>query len=188
MNNNFNRNNNNSFNPGMGNMGGGFNPMGGFAGNPMGGNFGGFNNRGGMMGGGMRGGPGARGRGGMNNNMMMPMGGMPMGGMPGGMGGMPMNMGAMPGKLAYPNLRLVSPKAHEVTKWSVKVKLIRYQALAVSKACSHTSTLPSFQRIKQLELNGKIPTVLSDLEVQSNRSRRNSSLVYLLTAHCKQVF
>jgi hypothetical protein len=96
--NNFNRNN--SFNPGMGNMGGGFNaPMGGFPGNPMGGNFGGFNNRGGMMGG-MRGG-GMRGRGGMNNMMPgMPMGGMPMGGMPGGMGGMPMNMGQMlPGKI-----------------------------------------------------------------------------------------
>ena len=92
--NNFNRNN--SFSPGMGNMGGGFNaPMGGFPGNPMGGNFGGFNNRGGMMGG-MRGGPGMRGRGGMNNMMGgMPMGGLPMGGMAGAMGGMPMNMGQM---------------------------------------------------------------------------------------------
>ncbi|KAH8759749.1 hypothetical protein BGZ57DRAFT_614595 [Hyaloscypha finlandica] len=97
MNNNMNNfNRNNSFNPGMGNMGGGFNaPMGGFPGNPMGGNFGGFNNRGGMMGG-MRGGPGMRGRGGMNNMMGgMPMGGMPMGGMAGGMGGMPMNMSQM---------------------------------------------------------------------------------------------
>jgi hypothetical protein len=102
MNNNMNNfNRNNSFNPGMGNMGGGFNaPMGGFPGNPMGGNFGGFNNRGGMMGG-MRGGPGMRGRGGMNNMMGgMPMGGMPMGGMAGGMGGMPMNMSQMmPSKL-----------------------------------------------------------------------------------------
>jgi hypothetical protein len=97
MNNNMNNfNRNNSFNPGMGNMGGGFNaPMGGFPGNPMGGNFGGFNNRGGMMGG-IRGGPGMRGRGGMNNMMGgMPMGGMPMGGMAGGMGGMPMNMSQM---------------------------------------------------------------------------------------------
>jgi hypothetical protein len=69
--------------------------MGGFPGNPMGGNFGGFNNRGGMMGG-IRGGPGMRGRGGMNNMMGgMPMGGMPMGGMAGGMGGMPMNMSQM---------------------------------------------------------------------------------------------
>jgi hypothetical protein len=102
MNNNMNGNNfNRNFsNPGMGNMGGGFNsPMGGFPNNPMGGQFGGFNNRGGMMGG-MRGGPNMRGgRGGMGNGMMgaMPMGGMPMGGMAGGMGGMPMNMGQMGG-------------------------------------------------------------------------------------------
>jgi hypothetical protein len=95
----------------MGNMGGGFNPsMGGFPGNPMGGQFGGGFNRGGMMGG-MRGGPGGMrgGRGGMNNNMMggMPMGGMPMGSMTGGMGGMPMNMGQMGGGMpgmTSPNL------------------------------------------------------------------------------------
>ncbi|TVY21612.1 hypothetical protein LARI1_G000145 [Lachnellula arida] len=97
--NNFNRN---FSGPAMGNMGGGgFNSaMGGFQGNSMGNQFGGFNNRGGMMGG-MRGGPnGMRGgRGGMGNGMMggMPMGGMPMGGMPGGMGAMPMNMGQMGG-------------------------------------------------------------------------------------------
>jgi hypothetical protein len=98
-NNNFNRNF--SGGQGMGNMGGGFNPgMGGFQGNPMGGQFGGGFNRGGMMGNNMRGGPGGmRGRGGMTNNMMggMPMGGMAMGGMAGGMGGMPMNMGPMGG-------------------------------------------------------------------------------------------
>jgi len=89
--------------PPMGNMGGGFqSPMGGFQGNPMAGQFGGFN-RGGMMGG-MRGSSGGMrgGRGGMGNNMMagMPMGGMPMGGMAGGLGGMgPMNMGQMGGAM-----------------------------------------------------------------------------------------
>lgn len=98
MNNNMNQGNfNRNFSGAGGAMGGGFNsPMGGgFQGNPMGNQFGGFN-RGGMMGG-MRGGPGGMrgGRGGMGNGMMggMPMGGMPMGGM-GGMG-MPMNMGNM---------------------------------------------------------------------------------------------
>ncbi|RDW77424.1 hypothetical protein BP6252_05477 [Coleophoma cylindrospora] len=104
---NFNRN---FANQGMGNMGGGFQaPMGGFQGNPMANQFGGFN-RGGMMGA-MRSGPGGMrgGRGGMGNmNSMMPMGGMPMagmnGGMNGGMGGMAaMNMGqmgaAMPGMI-----------------------------------------------------------------------------------------
>jgi hypothetical protein len=114
--NNFNRN---FSNPGMGNMGGGFNPpMGGFQGNPMTGQFGGFNNRGGMMGG-IRGVPGGMrgGRGGMGNGMMggMPMGGMPMGGMTGGMtggmGGMPMNMsqmgGGMTGMIA-PNFQSLS--------------------------------------------------------------------------------
>ncbi|KAM3064964.1 hypothetical protein ACMFMF_011579 [Clarireedia jacksonii] len=90
---NFNRN----FSGAGGNMGGNFNPSmgGGFQGNPMGNQFGGFN-RGGMMGG-MRGGPGAMrgGRGGMANGMMsgMPMAGMAMGGMAGM--GMPMNMGNM---------------------------------------------------------------------------------------------
>jgi hypothetical protein len=100
----------------MNNMGGGFNrnfsgqgmggiatgfqaPMGGFQGNSMGNQFGGFN-RGGMMNN-MRGGPMRGGRGGMNNGMMagMPMGGMPMGGMPAAMAAMagPMNMGQMGG-------------------------------------------------------------------------------------------
>lgn len=96
--NNFNRN---FSGPTMNSMGGGFNPsMGSFQGNLMGNQFGGFNNRSGIMGG-MRGGPnGMRGgRGSMGNGMMggMPMGGMPMGGMPGGMGGMPMNMGQIGG-------------------------------------------------------------------------------------------
>jgi len=91
--------NRNFSSPAMGNMGGGFSPqMGGFQGNPMGGQFGGLN-RGGMMGH-MRGGPNMRGgRGGMGGGMMSGMGnmgGMPMGGM-GGMGGMPMNMGHMGG-------------------------------------------------------------------------------------------
>ncbi|PGH12147.1 hypothetical protein AJ79_04441 [Helicocarpus griseus UAMH5409] len=96
---------------------GGFQPaMGaGFQGAPVGGMqpYGGFNNRGGMMGN-MRGGPGGMrgGRGGMGGptpNPMMPvggvpnvgmgamgMGGMPMGGMPNQMGGM---MGGMPGNM-----------------------------------------------------------------------------------------
>lgn len=109
---NFNRN---FANQAMGNIGGGFQaPMGGFQGNPMANQFGGYN-RGGMMGA-MRGGPGGMrgGRGGMGNNMngMMPMGGMPMAGMNagmnagmgGGMGGMgALNMsqmgGAMPGMI-----------------------------------------------------------------------------------------
>lgn len=74
-------------------------PMGGFAGPAMGGMspYGGFPNRGGMMGG-MRGGPvGNRGgRGGMNPTGMM--GGMPgMGGMGGMMGGMPGPMGGLGG-------------------------------------------------------------------------------------------
>lgn len=81
---------------------GGFqgNPMGGFQGNPMGGmsNYGGFQNRGGMMGG-MRGGQlGMRGgRGGMNPNGMvgMPMGGMGMGAMGAQMNGMAMGMPQM---------------------------------------------------------------------------------------------
>ncbi|KAF2090135.1 hypothetical protein K490DRAFT_54539 [Saccharata proteae CBS 121410] len=92
---------NRSFSPMGGMQNAGFNPMGGFAGNPMAGGMNmGFNNfnRGGGMMGGMRGGMGARGgRGGMNGGMGgMPMGGM--GGMPmGGMGGMGMPMGAMGG-------------------------------------------------------------------------------------------
>lgn len=76
--------------------------MGGFAGPNMGGMppYGGFPNRGGMMGG-MRGGPmGNRGgRGGMGPNNMMT--GMPgMGGMGGMMGGMPGPMGGMGGNMA----------------------------------------------------------------------------------------
>ncbi|MCJ1370144.1 hypothetical protein MMC20_001356 [Loxospora ochrophaea] len=102
-------------------MGGGFqgNPMGGFPGAQMGGMqpYGGFQNRGGMMGGNMRGGSmGMRGgRGGMSPNGMMgmPMGGMGMGAMPGQMGGMNMGMpqmGAgigMPGQASFQN-----PQAH----------------------------------------------------------------------------
>lgn len=100
---NFNRN---FSNPGITNMGGGFQTsMGGFQGNPMGNQFGVFN-RGAMMGG-MRGAPGMRGgRGGMGNAMngMIPMGGMAMGGMAGGMGGMgPMNMGQMGGGMPGAN-------------------------------------------------------------------------------------
>ncbi|KAK2782665.1 hypothetical protein FQN52_000765 [Onygenales sp. PD_12] len=86
---------------------------GGFQGAPVGGMppYGGFNNRGGMMGN-MRGGPGGMrgGRGGMGGpapNPMMPVGGvgnvggmgaMGMGGMP--MGGMPNQMGSMMGGMA----------------------------------------------------------------------------------------
>ncbi|KAL2000463.1 hypothetical protein VTN02DRAFT_3051 [Thermoascus thermophilus] len=102
-------------------------PMGGFQGGPMGGsfqppmggmqNYGGFNNRGNMMGGGMRGGPGGmRGRGGgMGPNMMGmptmgPMAGMGMNPMGGGMnpmmGGMSGNMG-MQGQGGFQN-----PNAH----------------------------------------------------------------------------
>jgi hypothetical protein len=94
--------------------GGGFQggPVGGFQPTPMGNMqpYGGFNNRGGMMGNNMRGGPaGMRGRGGMGgagpNTMMQVggvggMGGMGMGGM--GMGGMPNQMGMM-GQMA-PNM------------------------------------------------------------------------------------
>ena len=75
-----------------------------FQNNPMGGMppYGGFQNRGGMMGGmrgnamGMRGG-----RGGMSPNGMMgiPMGGMNMGGMPGLMGNMGMSMPQMNGSM-----------------------------------------------------------------------------------------
>lgn len=101
---------------GGGGMGptGGYNPMGGFGGNPMAMNNMGFNsnfNRGGMMGG-MRGGMGGRGRGGMNTGMntgmnpgmmggMGPMGGMGMNpGMMGGMGGMGGNMNMGMGGMA----------------------------------------------------------------------------------------
>ena len=116
---------------GMNSNMGGFNPNrnfttpmggGGFQGGPVGGGFqpppmgnmqpyGGFNNRGGMLGNNMRGGPGGmRGRGGMGGagpSNMMPvggvggMGGMGMGGM--GMGGMPNQMGGMMGQMA-PNM------------------------------------------------------------------------------------
>ena len=85
-------------------MTGGFQgaPMGGFQGSPMGGmqSYGGFQNRGGMMGS-MRGGPmGMRGgRGGMSTNGMMgmPMGAMGMGGMGSPMGNMAMGMPQMNG-------------------------------------------------------------------------------------------
>ncbi|KAI1007033.1 hypothetical protein K3495_g1190 [Podosphaera aphanis] len=104
MNNNMNNFNRNFSGPAMGtmgNMGTGFNgPMAGYSGNPMGNQFGNFNNRGGMMGN-MRGGAGMRGgRGGIGNGMIggMPMGGMQMGGIP-SMAGMPMNMGNMAGGL-----------------------------------------------------------------------------------------
>ncbi len=96
--------NNRGFSGPMGGAGGYQNPaMGGFQPAPMGGmqQFGGFQNRGGMMGG-MRGSPGGMrgGRGGMGPTGMMgamPMGGMGMGGMPGQMGGMGMGMGQMGG-------------------------------------------------------------------------------------------
>jgi len=96
--------NNRSFSGPIGGTAGYQNPaMGGFQGGPMAGmqQFGGFQNRGGMMGG-MRGAPsGMRGgRGGMGPTGMMggmPMGGMAMGGMPGQMGGMGMAMGQMGG-------------------------------------------------------------------------------------------
>ena len=83
-------------------MPGGFQgaPMGGFQSAPMGvmPSYGGFQNRGSMMGGmrggqmGMRGGRGAMSPNGM---MGMPMGGMAMGGMPGQMGSMAMGMPQM---------------------------------------------------------------------------------------------
>ena len=85
-------------------------PMGGFQGSPMGGmqNYGGFQNRGGMMGG-MRGGPmGMRGgRGGMSPSSMMgmPIGGMGMGGMGGSMGGMAMTMPQMNGGMGMQGMQ-----------------------------------------------------------------------------------
>lgn len=96
--------NNRNFSGPMGGPAGYQNPaMGGFQPGPMGGmpQFGGFQNRGGMMGG-MRGTPGGMrgGRGGMGATGMMggmPMGAMAMGGMPGQMGGMGMGMGQMGG-------------------------------------------------------------------------------------------
>ena len=79
------------------NMSGGFQatPMGGFQGSSMAGMqpYGGFQNRGGMMGG-MRGGQMGM-RGGRGNMMGMPMGAMNMGGMPGQMAGMHMGMPQM---------------------------------------------------------------------------------------------
>ena len=82
-------------------MAGGFQgaPMGGYQGAPMGGmqSYGGFQNRGGMMGG-MRGGAmNMRGGRGMSPNGMMgmPMGNMGMGGMSAQMGGMGMSMPQM---------------------------------------------------------------------------------------------
>jgi hypothetical protein len=125
--------NNRGGNMGSTNMSAGFNPnrnftggqmgfqgtpmAGGFQGSPMGGmqSYGGFNNRGNMMGGNMRGSPGGmRGaRGGMAGaNNMMPMGGMGgmggmgMGGMPGQMGGM---MGGMGGNMGMQGMTNVDP-------------------------------------------------------------------------------
>ena len=85
-------------------------PMAGFQGLPMGGmqSYGGFQNRGGMMGG-MRGGPmGMRGgRGGMSPNgiMGMPMGGMGMGGMSSPMGNMAMGMPQMNGGMGMQGMQ-----------------------------------------------------------------------------------
>ncbi|EER24454.1 hypothetical protein D8B26_005227 [Coccidioides posadasii str. Silveira] len=105
----FNANRNFSNPMGSGGFQGGAMGGAGFQGTPVGGMqpYGGFGNRGGMMGSNMRGGPNMRGRGGMGGPMggnMMPvggmggvgMGGMGMGGM-GGMGGMPNQMGGMMG-------------------------------------------------------------------------------------------
>ena len=79
------------------NMPGGFQatPMGGFQGSSMAGMqpYGGYQNRGGMMGG-MRGGQMGM-RGGRGNMMGMPMGAMNMGAMPGQMGAMGMGMPQM---------------------------------------------------------------------------------------------
>jgi len=107
------------------NRGGGFQPMGGFQGNPMANQFGGFNPNGMMNGmrggaGGMRGGRGAMGNA-MGNTMMgMPMGGMPMAGMAGAMASMngPMGMGnmggGMPGMIKFNIfLQLMSPAAKD---------------------------------------------------------------------------
>lgn len=98
--------NNRSFSGPMGGPTGYQNPpMGGFQPPQMGGmqQFGGFQNRGGMMGG-MRGSPGGirGGRGGMGATGMMgsmPMGAMAMGGMPGQMGGMGVGMGMGMGQM-----------------------------------------------------------------------------------------
>ena len=140
MNNNMNANNfNRNFSgPAMGNMGGGYpSPMGGFPGNPMGGQYGAGFNRGGMMGG-MRGSPaGMRGgRGGMGSGMMggMPMSGMPMGGMGGAMGGMPMNMGQMGGAMQgmrNPSLPYRPPKGSTMAGKDGKV-----HTLVLRWACS----------------------------------------------------
>ena len=104
MNNMGNYNNNRGFSGPMSGPTGYQNPaMAGYQPPQMGGMqpFGGFQNRGGMMGG-MRGAPGGMrgGRGGMGPTGMMggmPMGAMAMGGMPGQMGGMGMGMGQMGG-------------------------------------------------------------------------------------------
>ena len=93
-------------------MAGGFQgaPMAGFQGSPMGGMqpYGGFQNRGRMMGG-MRGGPmGMRGgRGGMSPNGMMgmPMGAMGMGGMGSPMGSMGMGMPQMGGGMGMQGMQ-----------------------------------------------------------------------------------
>ncbi len=85
-------------------------PMGGYQGSPMGGMqpYGGFQNRGGMMGN-MRGGAmGMRGgRGGMSPNGMMgmPMGGMGMGGMGSPMGNMAMGMPQMNGGMGMQGMQ-----------------------------------------------------------------------------------
>ncbi|KAH8587568.1 hypothetical protein B0O99DRAFT_601527 [Bisporella sp. PMI_857] len=147
MNNNMNNFNNRNFSgPAMGNMGAFNQSMGGFPGNPMGGQFNGGFNRGGMMGnmrGNMRGG-----RGGMGNNMMgggMPMGGMPMGGMPGAMGGMPMNMGQMGGMQGMKNPSLVpvnstGPHVTQVGKvYPAQVNV------GMSGPASMTPQLPEYQ-------------------------------------------
>jgi hypothetical protein len=149
MSNNFNRN---FSGQGMGNMGGGFNPMSGFAVNPMGGQFGGGFNRGGMMGS-MRGGPGGMrgGRGVIGNGMMggMPMGGMPMGAMAGGMGVMPMNMGQMGGGM--PGMTSPNPFRGNSSGSYAEVSL-SYPYLPVSQAfLSVDSPLSNFpQRLDQI--------------------------------------
>ncbi|MCJ1393871.1 hypothetical protein MMC18_006747 [Xylographa bjoerkii] len=128
-------------------------PMNGFQAPPMGGmpSYGGFQNRGGMMGG-MRGNPmGMRGgRGTMNPNGMMgmPMGGMNMGGIQGpmgGMGGMGMTMPQMGAGMGMQGMRNhVSPSTGfwQTPLPSALYPQISFHSSARSTMSASTSPLP----------------------------------------------
>ena len=136
-------------------MTGGFQPpaMNGFQGPAMGGmpSYGGFQNRGGMMGG-VRGGPlGMRGgRGGMTANpmMSMPMTGINMGGMPGtmgGMGGMAMGMpqmGAGMGMQGMPSYSISPSTTYHIPSAQSSVATGPYSGYQSSPAIHPTPILP----------------------------------------------